>query len=65
MILCKFQRWEFITEKLWSKFPLLADKVEEAADYNKDYGKYDIYIISRISQFTSVYLISILISTEC
>ena len=33
MILCKFQRWEFITEKLWSKFPLLADKIEEEADY--------------------------------
>ena len=57
MILCKFQRWEFITEKLWSKFPLLADKIEEAADYtimNKDYGKYDIYIISRINQFMLV-----------
>ena len=27
---------------------------KKAADYNKDYGKYNICIISRISQFTSV-----------
>ena len=37
------------TGELWSKFPFLADKVEKAADSNKDCCKYDIYIISRIS----------------
>ena len=37
------------TEELWSKFPFLADKVEKAADSNKDCSKYNIYIISRIS----------------
>ena len=38
-----------IDEKLWSKFPFLADKVEKAADSNKVGTKYDIYTISRIS----------------
>ena len=31
------------------EFPFLADKVEKAADSDRDCGKYDIYIISRIS----------------
>ena len=35
--------------ELWSKLPFLADKVGKAADCNRDYGKYDIYIILRIS----------------
>ena len=37
------------TGELWSKFPFQADKVEKAADSNRDCGKYDIHIISRIS----------------
>ena len=37
------------TGELWSKFPFRADKVEKATDSNRDCGKYDIYIISRIS----------------
>ena len=32
----------------------MVDKVEKAADYKRDYSKYDIYIISGISQFTLV-----------
>ena len=40
--------------ELWSKFLFLADKEEKAADGNGDYDKYDIYMISRISQLTSV-----------
>ena len=37
------------TGALCSKFSFLADRVEKAADSNKDCSKYDIYIISRIS----------------
>ena len=38
-----------LLKRKWSKFPFLADKVEKAADSNRDCGKYDINIISRIS----------------
>ena len=38
------------TGELWSKFPFLAEKVaEKSADSKRDCGKYDIFIISRIS----------------
>ena len=33
------------------EIPFLADKVEKADDSKRDCGKYDIYTISRISQF--------------
>ena len=39
--------------ELWSKFPFLADKVEMADNSNRDWSKYDIYIIWRISQLNS------------
>ena len=32
-------------------FPFLADKVEKSADAKNVYGKYDIYMMSRISKF--------------
>ena len=35
----------------WSKSSFLADKVEKAAESNRGWDKYDIYIISRLSQF--------------